>query len=212
MWPDSTVRSPGVDLETSFLEVLEGAEDERPIRAFLSEWPHLLVGARHVLGEIVLEGIPCGPDRTADFAFVELGAGSMVLHLVELQSPRLQLIDAYVEPTEPLRQRCQWLRDCSQRVAGARSALCSLFGPWFDAGSTPDPESLRIFCKLVAGRRAELSTTRRRECFTALREGTLPECSVRTYDGLLEEFAPVFRIDSNNQRGIRCVTRPSHAS
>lgn len=75
-----------------FREILEAAETERPIQAYLEQHPHILIehlGGGH--GRWVIPQKRLGAEFVPDFVIGEASSGGHEWYLVELESPRARM-------------------------------------------------------------------------------------------------------------------------
>jgi hypothetical protein len=172
------------DLE-AFREVLDSADDERPLQRHLATNPLLLVqhlGGGH--GRWVLSQKRLGSEYVTDFVIGERSSGGREWQFVELQSPRARLFvpstgrhsEQFDEGIRQIQEWRRWLDDNRDYARRPRSRN----GLGLEDASGRDPGLLLI------GREADLSDAdrqRRRQLDQDL------NIRIHTYDWLLRQAA-----------------------
>ena len=94
-----------------FCDLLDEADNERDIQLFLEQNPFLLTLGYRPEGNYVISQLPLGADYRADFAFViSLNSGTFV-HLIEIESPTLNILTASGDFAAAYNHVCQQIRD-----------------------------------------------------------------------------------------------------
>lgn len=160
---------------------------EQIVQSYLERHPEILVANHTPNPRCVISQFPLGPDFRCDFAFYTYPSFGMMLHLTEIESPRLEPFTGGDEFSSQFNHAFQQLEDWSGWVKQNRDAIYHLVQPLVTAGYGPQaPHFDDVFLDLVIGRRRHLSNARRKRRWTE-RVARLPRLtSVRTWDGFIE--------------------------
>lgn len=194
-----------IPIRDEFDLLLKESDAEMPVQRFIERNPHLLIGADFVLENVVISQLRLGTEHRVDFAFIEPTSGFTYLHLIEFEAPAMQLFTGSDEFTAAFNHAGQQLRDWVLWCGRHQPELRSLFEPLYETSRERMPGFFLVKTLLVAGRRAEIDSTKRRERFESLGDGRAGFDKIRTYDGFRESIGYIFNVDSENQRGIRCL-------
>jgi hypothetical protein len=162
-------------------EVIEGAEDERPIQKFLEERPHLLANAfmsgGH--GRYVRPQVRLGSEWVPDFVMADGSSMGHIWQLVELESPRAPIYlksGQWAEKTrQALHQIETWRQWLSENIDYARKL--PPHGP-----GLVDIEA-RASALILIGRRKDLRDDQQWKRRSLLYDLKI---NIATYDRLLE--------------------------
>jgi len=171
---------------TDFLRLIDGKPAEREVQRFLEQRPHLLLNLMQARTAAVVKQFPLGADHRADFAFVHANSGGTYLHLVELESPRARIFtksDSFSQQFNGALQQVQdWMFWCNLHSASLRELVRPILRHF-------GTDTVYVQGTVMIGRRAELSTLRRRHRFEFLVQDLPRRFHVRTFDGFAEEIA-----------------------
>lgn len=175
------------------LRVLVNKENatEQDLQFYMERNPELVLGghSREYAYGFIISQFPLGADFRCDFAFYTHPSFGMFLHLVEIESPKLQLFTNLDEFTSDFSHAYQQLEDWSGWIRKNKDGIEHLLQPLVDCGYAKHvPYFDELFLELVVGRRAQLSNTRRQRRWKE-KISRLPRyTSIRTWDGYLESL------------------------
>jgi hypothetical protein len=195
-------------LADKFEALLNTAKTEQQIHAFFEEHPQFLPGVGYYhngpRGDIVITKLPLGLDFVTDFAFVSENSQMVQFTCVEIEGPRVSLFGrgaqfsrAYLDAKQQITDWNLW----AQQNLREAIHMFDRLGNWLP----PEYYKISLQCILVAGRRSELSTLKRKERWAA--EDALRHASmtIMTYDRLIDEIRSGYR--SWRQKMLVCSSR-----
>ena len=198
-------------LLSEFKTLIEAHTCEAEVQTFLEENPLLLTAFfyRYPEGDVVISQFPLGADFRADFAVLTFGhTEGLWLHLVELERPSLRLFTRADEFTAEANHAFQQLHDWASWCNAHKESLLHTLAPLVKCSP-----GLSLFFNtayiLIAGRRSEVSTPRRRERLTTRANLQRGSIGFRTWDGFLalaEENINWHRWKEVESCTLRCVT------
>jgi hypothetical protein len=167
-----------------FEEILDSAADEKPIQRFLEEHPEMLAS---LLGgtyaNAVVPRIDLGGKLEPDFLFAEVDSAGVHWWLIELESPRAQVLLQDGELAEKARHAIKQIEDWRRWLTNNLDEARRL--PYQDGVGLVDIRREHTRGLVLIGRREEVlgcSEDARQ------RESTQSRILVRTYDWLLQKF------------------------
>jgi Shedu protein SduA, C-terminal len=174
--------------QQDFFNILENAEDERPMQGFFEQNPDIFVASKYVVANALISKLPLGNDFVTDFAFVEPTSGGTYLHLIEIESPKIKIFNADDHFSTKYNRAFQQVQDWANWAGRNSNAIRDLFIPLYNLSNSESvPPMFILQCYLIAGRRSELSSVRRQERFQTKRgQMTGGSFTIRTYDGFAE--------------------------
>lgn len=168
----------------AFEATIDGAEDEKPVQAFIEQHPEVLAALLPGRPRFVLPRPRLGVDFVPDFLIADEDSRGARWIGVELESPRSSIVlkskrDWDVHAREGLKQVHEWREWLTENLHVARKAGDQLGGYGLPGISG------HLECWVVVGRRVL-----ERPGGAALRRerGLREQIEVRTYDGLLERL------------------------
>ena len=194
------------ELLSRLRSLIESQPRETELQAFLEENPVLItaLSSRIPEEEVIVSQLPLGADYRVDFAFVTYGATEgTILHLVEIERPGLQLFTNADEFTAEANRAFQQLHDWSLWCDDQRQLLLRMLAPLLTRCST---YHFSLRCYLIAGRRSQVSTSRRQNRLTMRANLKRESFDFGTWDGFLEGAERIRHRYSNDQNDrFRCV-------
>jgi hypothetical protein len=185
-----------------FSMLLDSAEREADLQRFIEQHPWLIVEATEMVEpSVVISQLPLGPDFRVDFAYLSMDSAGEYIHLIEIESPKLQIFNESDDFTSSFNHATNQLLDWQAWFSRNSRTVIQLLEPLFtDAMWTGVPGHLTPRMHLFAGRRRELSNLRRKSRWGERAKQT----PVRTYDGLLEHWNAVLSNVSNWVSPLAC--------
>ena len=187
-----------------FRETLDSAANEHDVQVFLEQNPFLLTLGYRPQGGCVISQMPLGADFRADFAFViGLNSGTFV-HLVEIESPTLDMFTAsgdfsagYNHAFQQIQDWTQWCESNCDYLANTISDALGKRACW---------ERLIPHFRLIAGRRRELQDRRRKERFVARANSLNRSIGLATYEDLIDSCSfAVYGCLEHVKTDVSCV-------
>lgn len=168
-----------------FFDLLSANPSESRIQRFLERNPHLFLDLFLSPSSRVVRQLPIGDGEfRSDFAFAHSDSGGNHLTFLELESPQRKIFNkddsfsqAFNHAVQQVRDWVAWTRSHPEWALRMMGRLIGFL----------KSENVYVGGLLVMGRRAELSSPRRRARFEAL-VNEWQGCSVRTYDGFAERL------------------------
>lgn len=189
---------------SKFHKLLDEADNEREVQLFLEQHPFLLTLGYRPEGNYVISQLPLGADFRADFAFViSLNSGTFV-HLVEIESPTLNIFTSAGDFSAAYNHAFQQIQDWTQWCQSNRDYL---FNTISDAlGERPFWEVPIPQFRLIAGRRSELKERKRKERFVAKANSLNRNIGLSTYEDLIDSCSlAVYGCLEYVKTDIKCV-------
>jgi hypothetical protein len=212
-WNPDSIDSRSVDSRTRldpgaerFLAILETAQGEGDVQRYLEQHPAVILSTVHSTVPLLLSKVRLGADFIPDLAFYSRDYKYDLLHLVELETPSLELFtgaDSFSAAfTHAIQQLEDWGSWCRRHHAFLHQVHAAVpFDQCLPEGAQEgilDP--LRVTLHLYAGRRRQFTNDRRLGRWRE-RVFNLPKnMFIHTYDGLAALVRP------------SCGFRPLHAA
>jgi len=173
------------DLIDKFTQLLDKERLESPIQKFIEKHPFLIAGPEHQDHDVVISQLPLGADYKVDFAYLYHDSSGNYIKLIEIEKPSLRIFTDQDEFTQDYNQAFQQMLDWTEWTKKHLDYLEEILSPFleygFDFPST-------ILCTLVAGRRNELSSRKRKNRWKSKSDSLIKGYQIRTYDGLIESI------------------------
>ncbi len=196
-WNPDSIDRQGIDarrrldpIAEQFISALENTQGEGDVQRYLEEHPAVILSTVHDSVPLLLSKIPLGADFVPDLGFYSLDYKYHVLHLVELESPSLEVFtkgDLFSAAfTHAVQQLEDWGNWCHRHHAFLQQihAAVPFAQSWHDGSQEGIFDPLRVTLHLYAGRRAQFTNDRRLRRWRE-RVFNLPKnMFVHTYDGL----------------------------
>lgn len=189
-------------------EILDGLKyridtnkPEQVLQQYLEGFPFLLCGfIGKVHNNVVISQLPLGSEYRPDFAFVvETSRGSKI-HLIEIESPSLHIFTKSGNFSQEYNHALQQLHDWNGWCRENRHYLSHILEPLELSSSL-----LQVQCKLIAGRRGELTNSKRMRKY-ADKDRDLPKnFEITTWDGFANRV-PIQQYLGYRKDEIKCVT------
>lgn len=191
-------------MKNNFLELIDKGASESRVQEFLERNPAIVCGSAYLMGDAVISKFRLGVDLVTDFAYVNPRSGSTLLFLVEIEDPGKPIFNKDDQFTEHFNQAYQQLEDWLGWCVSHREELRQLFLP-LTSISGENPASYVPRGLLIYGRRAELTSARRRERWQS-KSASNPFVVVRTYDGFCEDRRNFIPPDGSLSGRTVCVS------
>jgi hypothetical protein len=165
--------------------LIDTAQTEAPIQAFLEENPYLVIGVNDAILSMLISQFPLGAEFRADFAFVSYDSAGTYLHLIEIERPTLHIFVDTDEFSQPFNHAVQQLQDWVLWCEMNQPYLQNVLEPLLQFGGSGH---LTPICRLIAGRRAELKNTKRKRRYSAKVNKSPRGIEISTYDRFLSSL------------------------
>ncbi len=178
---------------------------ESKVQQFLEQYPWLLV-SQTLRDDFVISQLPLGADHKCDFAYFISQSNGEFLKLIEIESPTLTIFtenkdDFTAEMNHALQQLDDWSGWCDRN----KGYIYSLIEPLVDEDYiTGLPGFSRIEFLLIAGRRSQLSNTRRKRRWEERVNRAPRNTIIRTWDGFIESL-PLARFGNASATRTVCL-------
>jgi len=178
-----------VDVADRLRELIDSNPAEANVQSFLEKHPRCLpeTGRFHngLRADVVISKLPLHNDFVTDFAYMSVNSQYTRVTCVEIERPGMKLFrqdgSFSAEYLHARQQVIDWNFWAQYNVKEALK-LFGKYGQHLDL----DSEYLQIHCILIAGRRAQVSTTKRKQRWAA-EAAVLPRAiDIMTYDRLLD--------------------------
>jgi hypothetical protein len=198
-----------------FQVLLDSSSEERPLQVFLEQHPWMLTCRYAAWPKIVITQLPLGVDHRPDFVFFWRNSAGNFVSLIEIEPPHLQLFNANDEFSASFNHAIQQLEDWSSWLRSNSGYVEHLLEPLTEEFSTGVPTFRYVDLLLIAGRRSQLSSVKRKRRWEERTNRAQRDTSIRTYDGFLEAVRSTYRPDHDTQcvrysdQGYVCVSSPN---
>ena len=191
------------EAEQSMRRALHEGLREHEIQALIEANPELLVHRVSLSPRLLITQLPLGADYKPDFAFMHSSSAAHYVELVEIEPPSLQMFTAGDEFSSAFHHARQQVSDWRSWCRRNRDQLAELLKPAWHPREPPRDVDVR--CRLYVGRREQLSNSRRTERWQEASRELPRSVTMRTLDGLLEDFASRLREGPLQGDAIPCV-------
>ena len=185
-------------------DLVNTSQTEAPIQTFLEKNPFLVIGANDATLNMLISQFPLGSEFRADFAFVNYNSGGTYLHLIEIERPTLHIFVETDEFSQPFNHAVQQLQDWMLWCEMNQTYLQNVLEPLLQFGSSGN--HLTPICKLIAGRRAELTNVKRKRRYSAKVNKSPRGVEISTYDRFLSSLPIGAFLDASEAEYTKCVT------
>ena len=191
-------------LRSKYEKFLRSATCEAQMHYFLETNPILIPGLYDLhngpKGNVVISKLRLADEYVTDFAFISENSAHCLITLVEIESPKIQIFrksDGLF--TAEFARALQQLRDWDQWCAQHPNHLKDIFRRVFHR-STFKYQRIMIRCVLVAGRRAQVErSAKRQERWAGVNRD--PSVVVMSYDRILDNLS----VNPRLLQRLRCV-------
>lgn len=172
---------------------------EQTVQQYIEEHPFLITGIGAFISfNIIISQLSLGSEFRVDFAWLDQRSFGPRVHLVEIESPLLLMLNQNGEFSQGYNHAVQQLRDWHHWTRQNANYLENLLEP---LGTHRD---IRVECHLIAGRRSDLDTERARRRYRAFQDELQAWMHVWTWDGFLDNIS-IPRITSPKKK-VKCVS------
>jgi hypothetical protein len=178
-----------------FQALLNASSEERPLQVFLEQHPWMLTIRENAWPPVVITQLPLGVDHRPDFVFFRRHSAGEFINLVEIEPPQLQIFNADDEFSAPFNHAIQQLEDWSSWLGSNAAYVEHLLEPLTEEFSTEVPTFRYITLYLVAGRRSQLSSVKRKRRWEERNNRAPRNTTIRTYDGFIESVVSAYQPD-----------------
>lgn len=175
--------------------LLDANPKEQVIQEYLENKPWLLTIRHQIQPPVVITQLPLGSDHRPDFAYFYRNSGGEVLVLVEIEPPSLEIFTGGADFTADFNHAEQQLQDWSSWAQRNSSTIERSLEPLTDEFTTEVPSFDRIELILVAGRRMQINTEKRRRRWKERLDRLPRDTVIRTYDGYIESMLTAAKPD-----------------
>ncbi len=168
-----------------FNQLLDYQLIESPIQKFIEKYPFLVAGPERLDHDVVISQLPLGADYRVDFAYLYHNSSGSYIKLIEIEKPSLRLFTEKDEFTQEYNHAFQQMLDWSEWTKRNIDYLEDVLSPFLDYGF--DFPSI-ILCTLIAGRRDELSSRKRKNRWKSKSNSLVKGYKISTYDRLIESI------------------------
>ncbi len=191
-------------LRSKYEKFLCTASSEAQMQYFLEANPILIPGLYDLhngpVGNVVVSKLRLSDEYVTDFAFISENSAVCQITLVEIESPAIQIFRKSdglftAEFSRALQQLRDWDQWCSQHPVHLKDTFRRIYHR-----TTFKFQRVMVRCVLVAGRRAQVGRSARREQRWA-GANCDPSVVVMTYDRLLDHMS----FNPRLMQQLRCV-------
>lgn len=185
----------------AFKAILNGSNaDESSMQRYIEGHPYLLTGiSAHISFNLVVSQFQLGNVFRADFAWINQRSFGPKLHLLEIESPKLQMFNKNGDFSQGYNHAVQQLRDWHHWTTKNSSYLEDVLAP---LGVSRD---LRIECQLIAGRTSDLESEKTKRRYGSFQDELQSWMCARTWDGFLGRIN-LPKVRRSDAHPIKCVT------
>jgi hypothetical protein len=184
--------------------LINTSHTEAPIQRFLENNPYIVIGINDATLNMLISQFPLGSEFRADFAFVNYDSSGTYLHLIEIERPTLHIFVGKDEFSQPFNHAVQQLQDWMLWCEMNQTYLQNVLEPLLQFGSSGT--HLTPICKLIAGRRAELTNVKRKRRYSAKVNKSPRGVEISTYDRFLSSLPIGTFLDASETDYAKCVT------
>ncbi|MCX6902323.1 MAG: DUF4263 domain-containing protein [Verrucomicrobia bacterium] len=169
-----------------FRRLVDSCGTERPIQEFLEQHPWMFTCHYDCYFPVVITQPPLGVDHRPDFAFFWRNSGGEFIAFVEIEPPLLQIFTADDEFSAAFNHAAQQLADWRIWHQENSAYLENILKPLTEKKAWGTHTFRHIELLLIAGRRNQLTSERRRKRWRDRKLEGLGDTNIQTYDGFIE--------------------------